>query len=326
MASNLIYPLGVPVPGSFDDYNEDGPTGAVDYLRIRRFRDKKASNAKQKGFFYNRAGGYQGGRKQNGEIVFLACPPEIRTAYVSSYDKVQFGAIGEAIGSMLAEGTSLTADNATDTLQSLAENMVPETTLNAITKAGAAAANITGTTMGAKGNDFLAVSQGKIFNPYEEIIFKGMNFRSHSFNFKMVARSEAESERIGQIIRYLKAGSLSSFNPQDEGSGDSSGGGFAGDALGESNITGRYLHVPDKFELSFRRLLSNGNELTEIPHYKFAPCVLESISVAYTPDGQYTAFKNVDGSVNKLHVPAVAISLKFKELQYITKEMALQGY
>ena len=69
-----------------------------------------------------------------------------------------------------------TADNAVDTLQGLAENMVPETTLNAITKAGAAAANITGTTMGAKGSDFLAVSQGKIFNPYEEIIFKGMNF------------------------------------------------------------------------------------------------------------------------------------------------------
>ena len=320
MATNLIYPLGVPVPGSFDDYNEDGPTGAVDYLRIRRFRDKKGSNGKSKGFFYNRAGGYKGGRKQSSEIVFLACPPEIRTSYVSSYDKVQFGAIGEAIGSMLAEGSSLTADNAAGTLETLAGNMVPETTLNAITKAGAAAGNITGTTMGAKPNDLLAVSQGKIFNPYEEIIFKGMNFRSHSFNFKMVARSEAESEMIGQIIRYLKAGSLSSFNPQDEGGGGGS------DMLGETDITGRYLHVPDKFELSFRRLLANGNELSEIPHYKFAPCVLESISVAYTPDGQYTAFKNADGSVNKLHVPAVAISLKFKELQYITKEMALQGY
>ena len=93
MASNLIYPLGVPVPGSFDDYNEDGPTGAVDYLRIRRFRDKKGSNGKKKGFFYNQAGGYQGGRKQNSEIVFIACPPEIRTAYVSSYNKVQFGAV-----------------------------------------------------------------------------------------------------------------------------------------------------------------------------------------------------------------------------------------
>ena len=326
MATNLIYPLGVPVPGSFDDYNEDGPTGAVDYLRIRRFRDKKASNAKKKGFFYNRAGGYQGGRKKNSEIVFLACPPEIRTAYVSQYDKVQFGAVGTALGSALAEGTSLTEDSATKTLQNLATDLTPETTLNAITKVGKGFAEFTGTDMRADKNDLLSVAQGKIFNPYEEIIFKGMTFRSHTFNFKMVARSEAESEIIGQIIRYLKAGSLSSFNPQDEASGDSSGGGFAGDALGESNINGRYLHVPDKFELSFRRLLSNGNELSEIPHYKFAPCVLESISVAFTPDGQYAAFKNVDGAVNKLHVPAVAISLKFKELQYITKEMALQGY
>ena len=96
--------------------------------------------------------------------------------------------------------------------------------------------------------------------------------------------------------------------------------------LGETDISGRYLHVPDKFELSFRRLLSNGKELSEIPHYKFAPCVLESVAVSYTPDGQYVAFKNADGEVNKLHVPAVAISLNFKEVQYITKEMALQGF
>jgi len=323
MASNLIYPLGVPVPGSFDDYNEDGPTGAVDYLRIRRFRDKKGSNGKKKGFFYNQAGGYQGGRKQNSEIVFIACPPEIRTAYVSSYNKVQFGAIGTAIGSALAEGTGLTAERATETLEQLAGDLTPETTLNAITKVGQGFATFTGTAFGAKSNDLLSVAQGKIFNPYEEIIFQGMTFRSHSFNFKMVARSEAESEMIGQIIRYLKAGSLSSFNPQDEASGS---GGLASAALGESDRQGRFLHVPDKFDLSFRRLLSNGNELSEIPHYKFAPCVLESIAVAYTPDGQYTAFKNVDGSVNKLHVPAVAISLKFKEIQYITKEMALQGF
>lgn len=317
--ANLIYPVGVPVPGDFDDYHEDGPTGAVDYLRIRRFRDKKATNAKSKGFFYNRAGGYQGGRKQNGTICFLACPPDIKTNYVSKYSEVKFGAVGMAAGEMLADGSALTAESATETLSKMAGSLVPSTTLDAISKITAGIGAQTGSPFSGGASDLLAVSQGKIFNPFEENIFQGMSFRSHTFSFKMVARSEAESAIIGQIISYLKAGSLASFNPQDESSGD-------GNMFGEGDIQGRYLHVPDKFELSFRRLLANGSELSEIPHYKFAPCVLESVAVSYTPDGQYVALKTADGEVNKLHVPAVAINLNFKEVQYITKEMALQGF
>ncbi|AOO14200.1 baseplate tail tube cap [Cyanophage S-RIM14] len=318
--ANLIYPVGVPVPGDFDDYHEDGPTGAVDYLRIRRFRDKKATNAKNKGFFYNRAGGYQGGRKNNGTICFLACPPDIKTNYITKYSEVKFGAVGMAAGGLLADGSALTTESATATLQEMAGGLVPSTTLDAIAKITSGLGNQVGSSSGATASDLLAVSQGKIFNPYEENIFQGMAFRSHTFSFKMVARSEAESAIIGQIVSYLKAGSLASFNPQDE----TSGGGSA--LLGETDIEGRYLHVPDKFELSFRRLLSNGSELSEIPHYKFAPCVLESVAVSYTPDGQYVALKHADNEVNKLHVPAIAINLNFKEVQYITKEMALQGF
>lgn len=318
--ANLIYPVGVPVPGDFDDYHEDGPTGAVDYLRIRRFRDKKATNAKNKGFFYNRAGGYQGGRKNNGTICFLACPPDIKANYVSKYSEVQFGAVGVAAAGMLAEGSNLTAANATETLKQFAGDQLPETVMDGISKATKGVGAAVGSDFSGGKNDLLAVSQGKIFNPYEENVFQGMAFRSHTFSFKMVARSEAESAIIGQIVSYLKAGSLASFNPQDE----TSGGGSA--LIGETNIEGRYLHVPDKFELSFRRLLANGSELSEIPHYKFAPCVLESVAVSYTPDGQYVAMKTADGEVNKLHVPAIAINLNFKEVQYITKEMALQGF
>jgi len=319
--ANLIYPVGVPMPGDFDDYNEDSPTGAVDYLRIRRFRDKKATNAKNKGFFYNKAGGYQGGKKQNGTICFLACPPDIKVNYVSKYSEVQFGAVGVAAAGMLAEGSNLTAANATDTLKQFAGDQMPETVMDGISKATKGVGAIVGSDFSGGKNDLLAVSQGKIFNPYEENIFQGMSFRSHSFSFKMVARSEAESAVIGQIIAYLKAGSLASFNPQDQGAAT---GGSA--ALGETAIDGRYLHVPDKFELSFRRLTADGNELSEIPHYKFAPCVLEGIAVSYTPDGQYVSFKNADGEVNKAHVPAIAINLNFKEVQYVVKEMALQGY
>lgn len=320
MASNLVYPVGVPVPGSFDDYNEDGPTGAVDYLRIRRFRDKKGSNGKQKGFFYNQAGGYKGGRKNNDEIIFIACPPEIRTNYIAKYNEVQFGAVGKAAVGLLAEGSGLTVSSATSELQKFAGEALPTTVMDGIAKATKGIGSMVGDDFSGSKNDLMAMSQGKIFNPYEENVFQGTGFRSHNFSFKMVARSEAESQVIGQIIRYLKAGMLPSFNPQDE----SAGGGSA--ELGETNIEGRYLHVPDKFELSFRRLLANGNELSEIPHYKFAPCVLEGMNVSYTPDGQYVAFKNADGEVNKAHVPAIAINIVFKELQYITKELALQGY
>lgn len=299
-------------------YDEDGPTGAVDYLQIQRFRDQKAS-AGAKGFFYNQAGGAKGATKPSSTTCYIACPPSIATSYGVKYDTVNFGRVGVAAANMLAQGSALNADAAAEELAQFAGDQVPEAILKGVASATKGIGSLAGSDFGGDANDLLAMSQGKIFNPFEEMVFQGMEFREHKFQFKMVARNSGEAGIIGAIIRYLKAGMLSSFNPQDETAGGNTD-------IGEGNLDGRYLHVPDKFRLSFKRLSADGKELMEVPHYKFNPCFLAGLDVNYTPDGQYTSFADAEGTPNVLQVPAVAIQLSFKEVAYVTKELALQGY
>ena len=66
-------------------------------------------------------------------------------------------------------------------------------------------------------NSIMQLTQGKVFNPYTEQMFSNVQFRTHSFNFKMFARNEDESVEIAHIIKYLKQGALPSYGEDAEG-------------------------------------------------------------------------------------------------------------
>lgn len=314
---NLVYPNRQPVPGTLRDSDPDQPTGPIDYLMIRRMSVQKGSEP-PKGFFYNKAGGKFDGLKPNKNVVYLACPPQVTAKYTAKYQEVAFGTVGVAAGEALAAGPAGSGQVA-DIIGRMAGDATPEFVMNSIADATRGAGQLLGQNGNFDKNDLLAVSQGKIFNPYEEQIFKGTGFRTFNFQFKLVARNEKEASDIGMIIGYLKEGMLPHMGGPDTAVG---GGG------GSSNAPqkGRYLYVPDKFKLEFKRMDPTKNKLENIPHIKFVPCVLENIDVSYTPDGQYTSFKYADAVPNKLKVPAVTLSLNFKETAYITKELAGQGY
>ena len=55
-------------------------------------------------------------------------------------------------------------------------------------------------------NSLEALTEGRIFNPYIEQIFSQMNFRQHSFSFKMMARNVKEAREIQKIITYINLG------------------------------------------------------------------------------------------------------------------------
>lgn len=315
--ANLVYPNRQPVPGNMSDYNPDQPTGPIDYLMMRRMSVKKGSEP-PKGFFYNTAGGKYSGLQPNNVAVYLACPPQLKAAYAAHYEKVAFGTVGVGVGEALAAGQTLSKSDAATILQKTAGDAMPELALSAITDVTKAASNLAGSDFSGNKNDLLAVSQGKIFNPYEEQIFRGTGFRTFNFQFKLVARNEKEADDIGRIIGYLKEGML----PHMGGPDTAASGGNTSNAAQR----GRYLYVPDKFKLEFVRMDPTKNKLQKLPHFKFMECVLESMDVTYTPDGQYAAFKYADTAPNKLKVPAGILSLQFKETAYITKELAGQGY
>jgi hypothetical protein len=248
--------------------------------------------------------------------VYLAMPKGVQTQYKSNYKQMDMGVLGAALMDSLSSGGSsqdladIAADAANSALPEFASGTIANI-VNAVSGAGNLAGNI-------DANAMQALTRGRIFNPFKEQVFTGIDFRTHSFNFKMFARSKKEAQMIKDIIDYFKMGSVPSLG--GEGAGFQSAG-----------ISGnRFLTVPDNFNIKFMRLKPDGEGSTEFVedkdfmHFKIHPSVCTNVSVNYTPDGQYTSFKDV-GS-NQVMVPAIQLNLSFSEMKLVTAGDVSKGF
>ena len=134
-----------------------------------------------------------------------------------------------------------------------------------------------------------------------------MTFRSHQFSFKLFARDPDEAEEINNIVRYFKQGATPILNKDPN----------------------KFMEVPDKFDIKFVRMdptmktFRNSNEM----HFKMFSSVCNGISVNYTPDGQYNAFKETAmGTTGPLQVPAISLTLSFLETRFVGQEDIIRGY
>ena len=328
MSSTLKYPTRVPVVGK-DEHGVEGATGSVDYLRIRKFNIN----------FDKAPRGYGGanlpGGRQNVDLdpttAYLAMPANISAAYASNYSTVDVGQGGvmalEMAGTMMGEGDSKTkSDSIKESLATAASSMFPEIAFNKGTDIAASMANLAGLETQLDGKSAMALTKGKIMNPFTEQVFNGVTFRNHSFSWKMFARNYKEGQEILKIIQYIKTGMLPTLGHAEMAdSGSSTSGGKTtawtynketgmmdqtitvaasedenGIAIPESvtkskrNLSGRFLKTPKRFNLEFVRLEpGNGSTgLRRLPHYRFQPCICSTFNVNYTPDGQYVSFKD----------------------------------
>ena len=248
--------------------------------------------------------------ENNKARVYIAMPQDLQTAYQPTYRKVDMGVMGMA----MAEGLSSTdLDGVVTALQTAASSALPEFATGALAQVAQGAAQMLGLAGNADANALQALTQGKVFNPYSEQLFSNMQFRTHSFSFKMFARSERESQEINNIIKYLKQGSLPIYGDSDEGK------------------PARFFEVPDKFDIKFVRLSPDGKTLSDSEdlHYKIHTSVCTGVSVNYTPDGQYNAIKNNNlgtGDDKPLQVPVVSVNCRFTETQLVTQQQIKEGY
>lgn len=127
---------------------------------------------------------------------------------------------------------------------------------------------------------------GVATNPKKEQIFEGVPFRSFSYTYDFYPRSEEESENVKRILDELK------YHMHPE---------FKDDA-------GFLFQYPAEFDIFF---MHKGQENKFI--HKHRSAVLESMSVNYSPNGQYSAFPN--GSPTSYQA-----TMNFKEVSIITKE------
>ena len=153
--------------------------------------------------------------------------------------------------------------------------------LKAVDAAGAA---LGGEQVGAA---LLKVGAGVALNPHKIVLFTGVNFRDHTFSWKLSPKTRRDSDTIRQIINM-----------------------FTYYAHPEYVAGGLFLKYPEFFTIKFHH-----------PEYLFAlqPSVLTDIRVNYHGQGYPAYIRDANG----FGTPAPAeidLSLTFKETEIVTKQ------
>lgn len=210
-------------------------------------------------------------------------------------------------------------------LQGAAKGMKPEVAIKAMSGAISGLGNLLGTGSNLSGQGVSQLTRGAVLNPYKELIYQGTDFRSHTFSFKLIARSFKDATKINAIIsslRYAMHPGLAGVGADEQLDGTLSKN-FSG--TGKDSVSSdRWLILPDFFKLELVRVGgSNVNDQKKLDKLIQFPtfCVLEGMTVNYTPDGTYAPIKDLGETyrTEEYGVVAVQIDLQFKETAMLTK-------
>ena len=132
-----------------------------------------------------------------------------------------------------------------------------------------------------------AVGLGVAVNPHLAVIFSGVNFRSHQFQYKFSARNSGESDALREIIKRFKLNMV----PTIDGAA--------------------FFKYPNEFDIAF-------SSKHEKYMFKFGTNVLTDFQVNYNPDGG-SYFHDNGAPVS------VSMSLTFTEIDILTQEKIEEG-
>jgi len=152
-------------------------------------------------------------------------------------------------------------------------------------------------------NDVLGGIGGVILNPNAELLFSGFELRTFGLNFKMAPRSETEAKVIRDICTTFKRASLPHLGAAPA---NSVGNLFkGGNNTAEKNDNRNFIGVPNLCIVEFMKGKEPHPYLTQ-----FKPCAIKEVNITYTPDGQYSTYR--DGSP-----VATGLTLNFIESKLI---------
>ena len=144
----------------------------------------------------------------------------------------------------------------------------------------------------------LSATLGMSSNPYEEMMFSGITFRSFSFDFIFRPENSTEIKEVSNIIKMFRKYSRPSF---------------VGGKLGNST-----MNYPMEFQIEFLTADSGTDSPSKtgtvyktnnhLPKIKL--CVCEGITTNYTPNSVWAAYK-AGAPV------AISLSLTFKEKELV---------
>ncbi len=132
----------------------------------------------------------------------------------------------------------------------------------------------------------MGVAAGLASNPKKEQAFKGIDFRTFSFEYNFAPQSPDEAQNVLNIIRAFKYHMHPEFKSENA-----------------------FLYIyPSEFDITYYK----GNT-ENLNIHRHTSCVLTEVSVNYSPNGVFSTFDN--GMPTQ-----ITLSLTFKELQTLSKE------
>lgn len=142
------------------------------------------------------------------------------------------------------------------------------------------------------GKDAISTITGLAVNPKKEQIFRGVDFRTWSFDYQFFPRSKEEYQNVQNIIYMFKL----HMHP-------------------EYKDANNFLYIyPSEFDI----VHYNGvDENFNLPRH--TSCVLTELVVNYAPQSQFTSFEG--GKPTQIN-----ITMTFKELIQMSKERIMEGY
>lgn len=259
----------------------------------------------------------------------MAMPTALQTQYQPQYKQVDVGVAGVAAMGLLNDNS---VEDVARTVSSAAAAALPEFASSTLAGGIGGFNQLLGLGGGLDSNGIQALTRGRVFNPFKEQLFQSMAFRTHNFTFKMVSRSKEEAQRVKDIINYFKQGAVPAMGKSGGfkvGEGGAEGSADAVSKLfGDGQVAGsRFFQIPDSFDIKFLRMKADGSVSApgeDFLHFKVHPSVCTGINVNYTPDGQYTSFKDIDGTM--VQVPAINLILTFTELKLVTRGDVEKGF
>jgi len=242
--------------------------------------------------------------------LYLYLPAKLSESYKAKYAGVELGAVGAAAVGAARDAISAggIGEGFAQQVESFAKAAKPALGYSL----GAAAINKVISATGGSGSltagALTQLTSGRVFNPYEEAIFQGTDFRDHQFDFKMAPKDSSDVQTIVEIIDTLRKAML----PGKDGD--------------------NWLTIPNYFRIAVMRYKGSGDSetisapgdgsgtLARIMQFP-TNLVLTDMSVDLSPDGNYASLQTYLGDPTADYGPvSYNMRLAFKETSYLTKE------
>lgn len=228
------------------------------------------------------------------EKIMLPMPEQFANPQSVNWDSSKFGYMGR----MLAGGfrDAYQQDGIRDSMSAFADYMSANNDNTWDTVKGHMGINVTtfaGSVVGsaATAGDLAADATGTIPNPYMVKVFRGMDFRTFAYAFKLAPYNAGDCDTINEIIKTFRKFSLPEKAQNDA-----------------------FLKYPHEFEIEYQWQGAANPYI-----HKFKRCVLTSVNVDFTGAGMFSVHHN--------GFPAhIQLNLQFSEIVKLFHDDVEDGY